>query len=269
MILEGRFPDPPEAALFADTGDEPAAVYRHLEWLRQQAAAAGFPVHIVRAGNLREDLEAAMRDGINVRHPPFWTRTADGRIGALYRKCTEYYKLEPIERWCRTAMGYGPRERVRHTATLWLGISLDEVQRMHDARHRWVRNRYPLIELRLTRDDLLTWYERRGYPTPPKSACAICPYRNTRNWATLREQDPAAWQEAVEMDTALRRGFHTAEHPLTAEEVYLWSKARPLVEVPTLPALDAAAQARVKQLDLFQEEPDWFDGSCDSGFCGI
>jgi hypothetical protein len=37
----------PEAAIFADTGWEPLAVYQNLEWLRGQLAGT-IPVHVVR-----------------------------------------------------------------------------------------------------------------------------------------------------------------------------------------------------------------------------
>jgi hypothetical protein len=33
MFALGHMPKPLDYAVFADTGDEPAAVYRHLEWL--------------------------------------------------------------------------------------------------------------------------------------------------------------------------------------------------------------------------------------------
>src|SRR5512142_213642 len=43
-----------DAAIFADTGWEPAAVYAHLERLRALAAARGFPIHVVRNGDIRD-----------------------------------------------------------------------------------------------------------------------------------------------------------------------------------------------------------------------
>lgn len=44
-----------DAAIFADTHWEPAAVYAHLEWLEGVAGEHGIPIHRVSAGNIRSD----------------------------------------------------------------------------------------------------------------------------------------------------------------------------------------------------------------------
>ncbi|WP_337143563.1 hypothetical protein [Mesorhizobium sp. Cs1299R1N1] len=48
----------PDCAVFANTGWEPRAVYEHLEWLTS-GKVLPFPVHIVSAGNIRDQLMAA------------------------------------------------------------------------------------------------------------------------------------------------------------------------------------------------------------------
>ena len=50
MASHGEFPDRVDAAIFADTQWEPAAVYAHLAWLTPRLA---FPVHVVTVGSLR------------------------------------------------------------------------------------------------------------------------------------------------------------------------------------------------------------------------
>ena len=54
MACEGTLPRP-DAAIFADTGWEPAQVYDHLARVTAVAADAGIPVVKVAKGNLRED----------------------------------------------------------------------------------------------------------------------------------------------------------------------------------------------------------------------
>ena len=51
MSLAGDLP-PLDAAIFADTGSEPDAVYAHLEWLAERMADADVPLYRVDAGNL-------------------------------------------------------------------------------------------------------------------------------------------------------------------------------------------------------------------------
>jgi len=57
-------------AIFADTGWEPVAVYKHLEWLKEKASAAGIPLHVVSTGNIKSDMEVS--------------RTASGMIADSY-----------------------------------------------------------------------------------------------------------------------------------------------------------------------------------------
>jgi 3'-phosphoadenosine 5'-phosphosulfate sulfotransferase (PAPS reductase)/FAD synthetase len=55
LAAEGRI-GPLDAAIFADTGWEPDAVYRHLDRIeREVAQPAGIPVYRVSVGNIRED----------------------------------------------------------------------------------------------------------------------------------------------------------------------------------------------------------------------
>ena len=45
MAAVGELQPMPDCAIFADTQDEPAAVYRHLAWL--MSGVLPFPVHVV------------------------------------------------------------------------------------------------------------------------------------------------------------------------------------------------------------------------------
>lgn len=46
-----------DCAVFADTGEEPAGVYRHLAWLQSEDLLP-FPIHVVRTGPLGDYLRA-------------------------------------------------------------------------------------------------------------------------------------------------------------------------------------------------------------------
>ncbi len=58
MAAHGEIGPMPDCAIFADTGWEPNSVYDHLDWLRSPNVLP-FPVHVVSAGNIREQLIAA------------------------------------------------------------------------------------------------------------------------------------------------------------------------------------------------------------------
>lgn len=76
LMAERGLIEKPVAAIFADTGDEPASVYAHLERLRGMLS---FPVHIVKAGNgLGADFLAALRGETNrASQPPFHVKALD------------------------------------------------------------------------------------------------------------------------------------------------------------------------------------------------
>lgn len=242
-----------DCAIFADTGWEPAAVYEHLRWLMSPNVLP-FPVHIVSARNLRESLIAA-GNGKRWASIPAFTRTVDRRgnvsIGMIRRQCTTTSKIEPIRRKVRELAGLtrkrSPTYPVVHQ---WLGISMDEVVRMKPSRAAWQLNRFPLIESRMTRKDCLDWLKSHGYPKPPKSACIGCPFYSDAMWRSMRNNDPAAWDDAVEVDRAIRTGLRGIRG-----EVFLHRSGVPLDEA------DLSTAADHGQLDVWPNE-------CE-GMCGL
>ena len=200
----------PDCAIFADTGYEPRAVYEWLGWLETQLP---FPVHRVSAGNLRNDqITARVRggrsNGARWAALPYFTRNPDGSQGLIRRQCTSEYKIQPIEKFIRRElMGLEPRQRAPKELTIeqWYGISLDEIQRCKaEFVEPWRRNRYPLIEARMTRGHCLEWMRRHEYPEPPRSSCLCCPFHSDREWLRIKNGPADEWQSVVEFDRAIR-----------------------------------------------------------------
>lgn len=126
--------------IFADTGWEPEAVYRHLDWLDGMAARHGMAIARVSAGNIRTDQERAYVrkenyaavEGGRWANLPLFTRNPDGSVGQLKRQCTSAYKIRPIDRKLKSLLGldrksHWPKE---HKVRQWFGISSDEPERM-------------------------------------------------------------------------------------------------------------------------------------------
>ncbi len=118
--------EPLDAAIFADTGWEPAAVYAQLERLEAEAARAGIPVH--RVGKPTGIREAALDPAIRFASMPVFVRSADGKQGRARRQCTNEFKIEPI----RSLTWRLHREAGRPGVEQWLGYSWDETERMRD-----------------------------------------------------------------------------------------------------------------------------------------
>lgn len=201
MSYEGELP-PLDYAVFADTQNEPRAVYDHLD---EMEALVGDRIPIIRvtAGNIRDDLmnAAAGKPG-RVPAPPLFVPGADGRAALLRRQCTKEYKLVPIYRELRKHSTRAER-REAVTVDMWMGISLDEVQRMRDSREPWVRNTYPLIDRRMSRWDCERWLAERDI-IAPKSACIMCPFHDRAMWRKMKDEAPDEFADAVVVDHAIR-----------------------------------------------------------------
>lgn len=193
MAAHGEITPMPTAAIFADTQAEPQSVYKWLDWLETQLP---FPVHRVTNGSLNivattvrisRDANVYTKGAV----PAFIRDEETGKVGLLNRQCTSQFKIAVIERKANEML------RPSLQGVQWLGISTDEAHRMKESRRENVENRWPLIELGMSRNDCLDWMERKGYPRPPRSSCVFCPYHNDREWLDLKVNDPDSFLEAV------------------------------------------------------------------------
>ncbi|KKL72477.1 hypothetical protein LCGC14_2084520 [marine sediment metagenome] len=202
MAAHGEIEPMPDAAIFADTGWEPQAVYEHLKFLMSPNVLP-FPVYVVSKGNIRDDL-TGRAPGKRKRFAAIPFFTEGGGLGR--RQCTSEYKISPIRKKCREMLGLKPRQRApKHVAVIsWIGISTDEVTRMKPSREVWCENIWPLIDARMNRWDCRQWLHRHDYPDPPKSSCVGCPFHSNEHWRAMRDIVPTDWADAVKVDGLIR-----------------------------------------------------------------
>jgi len=251
MAAHGEIGPMPDCAIFADTGWEPRAVYRHLEWLR--SGALPFPVRTVSNGDIRMSLTSD-KPG-RYAAVPFFLRFGNGEKGMARRQCTHEYKLKPLWWAYRELLGKGRKQRIEKGAVeVWIGISTDEAMRMKPAHATWMVNRWPLIERRMSRWDCLQWLRRHGYPEPPKSSCIGCPFHNDKHWRDMRDNQPDEWADAVYVDAMIRSGGTQFNAKIRGEQ-FMHASLEPLDQVDLSTAEDHG------QLNLFNNE-------CE-GMCGV
>jgi 3'-phosphoadenosine 5'-phosphosulfate sulfotransferase (PAPS reductase)/FAD synthetase len=233
--------EPADLVVFADTGDEPAAVYFWLDWLVKEMR---MPFVSVKAGDgYAAAVEAACKTGCRVSTPPLYTSSG----GMLARQCTWDYKVMPIRRHVRRILAKG------QTCVMVRGISWDEQQRAKPSDVQYIEHDHPLCTLgsQLTRQDCKRWLASKGYPVPPRSACRMCPYRCNAGWAEMRDRSPSDFDQACKWDEMLRRGL-----PKVKDECYIHKSRVPLREA------DLSTDIERGQLPL----PGF--GDCE-GMCGI
>ena len=188
MAKHGLIKPMPDFAIFADTQSEPKSVYDWLDYLETELP---FPVKRLTKGNLG-DYATTVRKSKNGNYwtggwPPVFAIGDSGKPSPMMRQCTQEFKINVIVSHLRK---YKPTVQ-------WIGISLDEAHRMKPSRESFIENRWPLIELRMKREDCLNWMEKNNYPRPPRSACVFCPYQSDREWLRLKNEEPDDFAKAI------------------------------------------------------------------------
>lgn len=194
MALDGDIKA--DCAIFADTGWEPRAVYKHLKYMKQLAFDRGFSIHIVGQPHSIRDL--ARSNTPTSGRPPLYLRGEKGD-GMLRRQCTQTFKIEPLRRRIRSL--YAPT--AKKPATVLLGISTDEVQRVRTSNVKYIRNEYPLIDFGLSRQDCIRYLADRGI-NAPRSACIGCPFHSDKEWRRIRDESPDEFADAVAWERELQ-----------------------------------------------------------------
>lgn len=249
MFAVGELRPMPDCAIFADTGAEPDAVYRWLDWLETQLP---FPVHrVMWATGLLENIVESVEGG-RFAGAPFYTETDGKREGQLRRQCTREFKIQPITRKLRELCGLAPGQRAPKEiiATQYIGISYDEAIRMKPAREHWLEHKWPLVELKMRRWDCQRWMYDYAKRQAPRSACSFCPYRSDAEWRDLKENHPLDFEAAVKIDELIRNGVRG-----TQQKLYLHRTLVPLAEIDFSSAEDKGQQR------MFNDE-------CE-GMCGV
>jgi hypothetical protein len=254
LLACDRVIPPFDIAYFADTGWEPEAVYANLARLRAHAARAGIPIRTVSAGNIRTDAVDPAHRFVSM---PLHVSNPDGSRGLARRQCTNEYKVQPLKRAAREALGYPHPARIPKGvyAEQAIGISVDEIHRAKDSGVGYLRNTFPLLDLGWTRADCQRYLTGRGWTGTVKSACLGCPFHSNAGWKWIRDHDPDGWADAVAFDRQIRRGYPhatAAGQPLRGT-YYLHRSCRPLDQVdldhPTRRPSTAAGEQTDGDLD--------------------
>ena len=147
-------------------------------------------------------------------------------------------------------------------AVQWVGISVNEWRRMKDSQHGWIENAYPLVDMRMSRQDCLRWIRKR-YPKRPllKSACISYPYHSNRKWLRIHRQFPEEAKRAATLDEHLRAPDRSKAEPKVNTQQFLHRSRRPLTE-----ALEHLDYLDRLQPSLLPESPTAASAEC-GGYC--
>ena len=214
--LKGNYGVIPDFAVFSDTGCEPKFTYQYLEWLTGYVKQHyNFDIVKVSAGDIVADTLDYV-NGLKKRNPQIPLRLGDG--GILMRHCTPDYKIAPIRKYLQTVRGKG---KIR----LWIGISFDEMERQKESPVKYIEHYYPMVEGRVTIDQIKEWFKVNGIAEPMKSSCLICPFHSKQYWQVFKKNFPFEFEEACKFDDAIRN------YPKLKSKAYLSKELKPLRDI--------------------------------------
>ena len=107
------------------------------------------------------------------------------------------FKIRPILKWARTIVG---NQRGKVLLQTWLGITTDERHRAKQSQNQWTENKFPLLELQISRDECVQINREFGWEDTIKSGCWCCPFHTLKSWRKLRTITPNLFQMAVDME---------------------------------------------------------------------
>jgi hypothetical protein len=269
MSIDGDEPEVPsfDAAVFADTQEEPDSVYEHLEWLERQG---GPPIVRTTAGKLGDALDKGTDANGNSRTggghyvsiPAYTLNPQTNKKGILRRQCTADFKVKPVEQWIRSHLGVQKGRPVPRDVTVhqYMGLSFDEPKRVIRVKQRFMARpknwqvHFPLWDMQYERSDCKSYLRGRVPYEVPRSACVFCPFKTDDEWRHLRDNDEAGWKRAVEIDEVCRRGTGLDSHR------YLHRSCVQLKDADIRPQSEKDGQQTFSHLRGFQDE-------CE-GYCG-
>lgn len=210
MAARGELDVKLDAAIFADTQDEPAKVYAHLEWLKAQG---GPPILTGTAGKLSDHLARGINStgGRFASIPAFTTEDGGASVGITRRQCSKEYKTEVIGRVLRREiLGLKPGQSPKGVkVNQFIGISLDEAGRAARMERnvpapKYLRRRFHLIENNITRAGCSAYNADKVPHEVPRSACKFCPYHNDYEWHRQKTETPGEFADSCAVDRFLR-----------------------------------------------------------------
>ena len=202
----------------------------------------------VKVVTVKPDRADPLDNGYGHQDAPFFTKdTTNNEKGQGKRQCTTQWKIIPMRRYLSAELKRRNLTKTPGVIEQWIGISLDEYQRMHDSDVKYITHRWPLIEKHMTRKDCEMWLLAHNLEVPSRSACTFCPFHNTSEWRRIK-RNKADWREAVTVDTAIRK----ARPPY---DLFVHPSRKPLIEV------DFRTEQEKGQLSLW-------DNEC-AGICGV
>ena len=196
-----------DISIFCDLGFEPPWVKKQVEFLANAGHSCGVPLVILDSPLYTDFMENfGERRTISI---PWWTIKEDGHKSKMPRNCTIDYKVELISKYVRwELLGYKKGQRLREedkkAHEMHMGFSAEESRRCKESPNPMFVNKFPLVEMGLTRADNFAYIKDVWGLETKASACSFCPFHKNYFFKFLRENEPEQYAQVVGVDELLR-----------------------------------------------------------------
>ena len=188
LIRDGLL-EKPDIIIHSDTGSEMAYTHEVVKRMKIIADELEIPFIIARShhGKL---------------HEAYLKKSTVPVVGV--RSCTFNFKIRPQRREIRKIVG---NKNGKLLAECWLGITTDEANRQIDSELKWIVNRFPLLELGISRRDCIKINEDNIDIKIKKSGCFCCPYGGKKWFVKLYQENPELFKICLEMEEAYQKRY--------------------------------------------------------------
>lgn len=197
-----------DAIMFCDLGHEPQWVYKQVSFIKEACNRAKIPFYILDTHLYQDYIDNfGKRRVVSI---PFWSVDENGKKGRMIRNCTLEYKINEMIKFTRyQLLGYHKGERTREedikAHEMHLGFSFEEQRRCKENPNKMFVNKFPLVEMGLTRADNYQYnLEVWGLDTKA-SACNICPFHTNYFFQYVKQHSKSDYEDVVRMDELLEK----------------------------------------------------------------
>lgn len=208
LVVRGKIKRPERLLVVsADPGWENPETYKFRDRMLAECEKEGVDAMVVEGPKLLDDL-AAVKAGEKGRWdtPALYTIGVKGKRGQIKQGCTKHYKIAPIDRAVRKYLKekYSVGVPKENTIEHWIGFAWDERERCKPMPQKYKQVRWPFIEMRICKADLVAWYKANNEPMPPRSVCEGCWANAPGHYRKMAEERPEEWARVKQYDRDIR-----------------------------------------------------------------
>ena len=136
---------------------------------------------------------------------PSWTRNkVNGKVGKLgMKQCTVAFKIDQILKELRKLEGVRQFSYRTYKLNMYIGFTVDEIGRIKPNPQSYVENKFPLVDINMTKQGAIDYVEKELGFVPKSSVCNVCYANDFKKCYDIYKTDKNGWKRIVELDKVM------------------------------------------------------------------